>query len=654
MDTFPELASSASSSSSSWSLLARDEPADVACQGTCNVCKRACSLHNSAPAQTTLWSAPQRLADSLCCEIDGHLKAMVESASMPEWKLKHYELLMTRIGEALRPAYRKMGRKDPLEMQLDGSVMKGTALQDSDVDLLVKTQYDVPRRLKNRLLDAVEKSLRRCGDYRHVGIKRHRKSADLSVTLTDAAAAAGRPASSAPPATAPSGSPGSSYPGAGSGNSSANSSSNSSTNSTSTNSSSSSKPTLPVRLSADLLFEFATVGALVSEVADTLVQCPPAKLAVRAIKLFMKEAYSVPKLKSFCVEALVRHVVEDCGAGGGGGGGAAGGAAAGQPASAAQIFWMALSLFVQPGMTAKELQARVAPHVLFDCGCLFDRGVFIGWRNKVTHLLKQLYRFAQALKDGLLPPGDDPRVVLKKIFRGYGKRAPPPPVKQSAGGNGDEKDDDASEDEDEDDSSSSDGDDEPRPSRASTVHGQQQPQPHVWYEDPLAGIPAPAHAAYRGLSAWKADRLHGPPPVYGGEGCSGGAGRGKEGGGGRSSSSREEKKTREKPRRRLRRPRLPRPPPPPRPPQQQPRLACRTVPRLARHSCRAANCPVRRQQPPAPRLLPAPLPLPVRRRTPPQLEAMETTPASAPTMVITMSTTTMTMMMTMTFVLVLP
>ncbi|KXZ46157.1 hypothetical protein GPECTOR_46g226 [Gonium pectorale] len=378
---------------------------------------------------------------------------------MPGWKLAQYRRLMERITATLGDAYKQRRPADALHMELDGSALKGTALRDSDVDLLFKTRADVPRKLKNWLLDRLQDELQLAPGYSRVNIQRHRKSAALSVWAAPVEGSGGQ----------------------------------------------------PFGLRADLLFELATVGPPVSPVADSLLGSPEAKIAVRALKLFMQVSFGVATLKSFCLEALMRHVVVDCGAAPAGGADA-GEEGAGEAAapSATQILYMALQLFTLPGMTATEMQARVAPHVLFDCGGMFDRGDFINWRARATSLLRQLLKLAGALQSGVQLP-HDPADALYLIFRGSGKR--PKRVERRKAAQRRQQESPTTDEDRSERGSDSDDVDGQRSRSSESDPGDDGDKECGMHGDPLSGIAVPMQYRdeHRELSSWAAAAAE--PPI---------------------------------------------------------------------------------------------------------------------------------------------
>ncbi|KXZ49863.1 hypothetical protein GPECTOR_19g314 [Gonium pectorale] len=333
------------------------------------------------------------------------------------------------INKALAQWRTSIGGDWAAQVLVDGSIFKGTALEGSDVDLVVRTAFPVPRRLKHKLHRIIRASLsahfRAADQVWGVKLLPRRKSAELELEVAleleeeeeaeeeaeeerEEGDGTGREAPVRRPAAAAGGGdedarfevlcePPASAAGCGSPH-----------------------PKL-VRLSADLLFERGTVGEPLSRIVNPFAGLDSARLAVMALKLFQKQAGSLSGPSNFVKEAMVVHVVTDC--------------ELRLPSwdtsgerppppteSAMQAFYMALSLFLAAD-SAEHLDARVRPHCVVAAGCLFDRGPFAIWHNRVFRALGELRVLMEELAASG-PAADQETAVqgLRRIFEG---RKPP-------------------------------------------------------------------------------------------------------------------------------------------------------------------------------------------------------------------------------------
>ncbi|EFJ42746.1 hypothetical protein VOLCADRAFT_107096 [Volvox carteri f. nagariensis] len=260
---------------------------------------------------------------------------------------------------------------------LDGSTLKGTALKDSDVDLVVRTQCVLPRSTIRKLHRVIEAFLAEQYGNRNVKLKEKRKSAEFVVRVLRTATATAAAASSQEAEALQQREVGAAAAGGPAG-----------------------APSGPERreqgeweeLSADLLFESATLGRPVS-VSDSgscpLERSPPGRTAVMMMKIFQRKAGSLPPLKGYVIEALVRHVVSDCCGNVSGGHEIAPKPSPSPAMSAAQAFYMTLSLFlVEPD--ARSLDGRVCHQLAVPSGSLFDRGELHCWRLRADRAMRFL------------------------------------------------------------------------------------------------------------------------------------------------------------------------------------------------------------------------------------------------------------------------
>ncbi|GLI63322.1 hypothetical protein VaNZ11_006238 [Volvox africanus] len=319
------------------------------------------------------FSLPPELAKAL----DLPLTNVVGEYSMPDWKKDMYSELRDCIQEAVDYAFVEWKMPDEAKVLLDGSALKGTALDDSDMDLVVRTTYRVPRSVKLKAHQVIKAKLVEKYGSGNVSFTQKRKSAEFVVEAhRRTAAAATIDASDVDDVDddqsvqdelrvewkAPA--PAADW----------------------------SRTTVVApkctKLYADVLFENATVGLPLAN-----IQTFPGEgiKPVQMMKLFQRKAGSLPPLKGYVIEALVQHVLE-----------------CGQPSepngapnplptkSVSQAFYMTLTLFlVEP--SARDLDNRVCHNLAVPSGFLFDRGDFDCWRGRVKPFMRDLIMLATCL-----------------------------------------------------------------------------------------------------------------------------------------------------------------------------------------------------------------------------------------------------------------
>ncbi|KXZ49865.1 hypothetical protein GPECTOR_19g316 [Gonium pectorale] len=305
---------------------------------------------------------------------------------MPPLMRDKYASLQREIQAALDEPFRAFQSAARPEVVLDGSLYKGTALEgSSDADLVVRTAFPVPRRLKRMLHRFIQLHLNSLEGWVATLVPK-RKSAAIECEveeelegelLDDGGEEQELGGCSRPPAE-----PDSdlemrlecalqveAHDGGG---------------------------PAPRRyhLSADLLFENATVGQPLSPIVNPFEGQEAARLAVMAIKLFQVKARSLARLKGYCVEAMVRHVVTDYRP--------PSRLTAGDVApteSVAQALILTLGLFrTEPH--ARSLDERVWRHSSVRSGPMYDEGIFLIWKARAGRLIRDLKVLAAELEVG--------------------------------------------------------------------------------------------------------------------------------------------------------------------------------------------------------------------------------------------------------------
>ncbi|GIL57985.1 hypothetical protein Vafri_13186 [Volvox africanus] len=363
-------------------------------------CRCPCACGARKFSYNPLFSLPPELAKAL----DVPMTNFVDKHAMLEWKKDMYFKLRDSIQEALDYAFVQWKMPDGAKVLLDGSALKGTALDDSDMDLVVRTTYRVPRSVKLKAHQIIKAKLLEEYGNGNVSITEKRKSAEFVVEAHRRTAAAVTIDASdvddddddesaqdelrvewkalAPAAE-------------------------------------SSRTTAVAReytkLYADVLFENATVGLPLSN-----IQTFPDEgiKPVQMMKLFQRKGGSLPPLKGYVIEALVQHVLE-----------------CGQPSepngapnplpteSVAQAFYMTLTLFlVEP--SARDLDNRVCHNLAVPSGFLFDRGDFDCWRMRVKSFTSNLIKLATCLSRDTAKKLDPDELFRRIVERSAPWKAP--------------------------------------------------------------------------------------------------------------------------------------------------------------------------------------------------------------------------------------
>ncbi|GIM02726.1 hypothetical protein Vretimale_7583 [Volvox reticuliferus] len=146
---------------------------------------RRCTCPCVCGARKIRYKPPYSLTPELAMALEDPLTSFIQEHAMPERKWNMYLEFQGCIQEALDYAFDQW-KSLKAKVLLDGSVLRGTALDDSDIDLVVRTEYLVPRSVKSAAHQIITAGLQAKYGIGNVRSTEKRKSAEFVVETINA------------------------------------------------------------------------------------------------------------------------------------------------------------------------------------------------------------------------------------------------------------------------------------------------------------------------------------------------------------------------------------------------------------------------------------------------------------------------------------